>query len=44
MQGWPVLDTAREVYHDMFSVSDIVLASVDDMTQLLEAQIDDNLI
>ncbi len=44
MQGWPVLDTAREVYHDMFAVSDIVLASVDDLTPLFGARIDGELI
>ncbi|MGL5166865.1 MAG: sugar kinase [Afipia sp.] len=38
MQGWPVLDTARQVYRDMFAIADIVLASVDDLTPLFGAR------
>jgi len=44
MQGWPVLDTARQVYRDMFDVADIVLASVDDLTPLFGARMHGELI
>lgn len=43
-QGWPVLDTARQVYRDMLSVADIVLASVDDLTPLFGAKMHNELI
>lgn len=44
MQGWPVLDTARQVYRDMFGIADIVLASVDDLTPLFGARMHGELI
>lgn len=44
VQGWPVLDTARQVYRDMFAVADIVLASVDDLTPLFGARMHGELI
>lgn len=43
-QGWPVLDTARQIYRDMFAVADIVLASVDDLTPLFGARMRGELI
>lgn len=43
-QGWPVLDTARQVYRDMLAVADIVLASVDDLTPLFGARMHGELI
>lgn len=43
-QGWPVFDTARQVYRDMFDVADIVLASVDDLTPLFGARMHSELI
>lgn len=43
-QGWPVLDTARQVYRDVLSVADIVLASVDDLTPLFGARMHGELI
>jgi 2-dehydro-3-deoxygluconokinase len=43
-QGWPVLDTARQVYRDVLSVADIVLASVDDLTPLFGARMHTELI
>lgn len=44
LQGWPVLDTARQVYRDMLAVADIVLASVDDLTPLFGARMHGELI
>ena len=44
VQGWPVLDTARQVYREMFAVADIVLASVDDLTPLFGARMHSELI
>lgn len=44
VQGWPVQDTARQVYRDMFSIADIVLASVDDLTPLFGARMHGELI
>ena len=44
IQGWPVLDTARQVYRDMFAVADVVLASVDDLTPLFGARMHGELI
>jgi 2-dehydro-3-deoxygluconokinase len=43
-QGWPVLDTARQVYRDVLSIADIVLASVDDLTPLFGARMHGELI
>lgn len=43
-QGWPVLDSARQVYRDMLAVADIVLASVDDLTPLFGARMHGELI
>ncbi len=43
-QGWPVFDTARQVYREMFAVADIVLASVDDLTPLFGARMHGELI
>lgn len=43
-QGWPVLDTARQVYRDILAVADIVLASVDDLTPLFGARMHGELI
>ena len=43
-QGWPVMDTARQVYRDMLAVADIVLASVDDLTPLFGARMHGELI
>ena len=43
-QGWPVLDTARQVYRDMLAIADIVLASVDDLTPLFGAKMHNELI
>jgi 2-dehydro-3-deoxygluconokinase len=43
-QGWPVLDTARQVYRDMLDIADIVLASVDDLTPLFGARMHGELI
>jgi 2-dehydro-3-deoxygluconokinase len=43
-QGWPVLDTARQVYREMFAVADLVLASVDDLTPLFGARMHGELI
>jgi len=43
-QGWPVLDTARQVYRDVLSVADIVLASVDDLTPLFGSRMHGELI
>lgn len=37
--GWPVVDTARQVYRDMFEIADIVLASVDDLSLLFGARV-----
>ncbi len=44
VQGWPVLDTARQVYRDVLAVADIVLASVDDLTPLFGARMHGELI
>lgn len=44
VQGWPVLDTARQVYRDILAVADIVLASVDDLTPLFGARMHGELI
>lgn len=44
VQGWPVLDSARQVYRDMFAIADIVLASVDDLTPLFGARMHGELI
>jgi len=44
IQGWPVLDTARQIYREMFAVADIVLASVDDLTPLFGARMHSELI
>jgi 2-dehydro-3-deoxygluconokinase len=38
--GWPAVDTARQVYRDMFGIADIVLASVDDLTLLFGARVE----
>lgn len=43
-QGWPVLDTARQVYRDMLGIADVVLASVDDLTPLFGARMHGELI
>lgn len=43
-QGWPDLDIAREVYREMLAVTDIVLASIDDLTPLFGARTNGELI
>jgi 2-dehydro-3-deoxygluconokinase len=43
-QGWPVVDAARQVYREMFDISDIVLASTDDLTPLFGARMQGELI
>ena len=44
VQGWPVLDTARQVYRDVLAVADVVLASVDDLTPLFGSRMHGELI
>lgn len=44
VQGWPVLDIARQVYREMFAVADIVFASADDLTPLFGARMHSELI
>lgn len=41
-RGWPVIETAQRAYDDMFGVSDIVLASTEDLTPLYGRQAEEN--
>jgi 2-dehydro-3-deoxygluconokinase len=43
-RGWPVVDVAREVYGAMLALSDIVLASVEDLAPLFGTQAADELL
>lgn len=37
-RGWPVLEVARRAYRDMLAISDVVLASTEDLTPLYGAR------
>lgn len=39
-RGWPVVDTARQIYRDILQIADIVLASVDDLTMLFGSRVE----
>lgn len=43
-RGWPVIADARAVYGEMLALSDIVLASVEDLAPLFGTQVPDNLL
>lgn len=42
--GWPVPDIARRVYRQMFAISDVLLASTEDLTMLFGARMQAELI